>query len=253
MRGLSEQQVTWLRSAAREAVNATAQAQMRNDAEELGNLCRRGKVQFVSAAQAQVSELRAAFAPAYVWLRQDKQSSEFLDAIEALRVTGIRPYSQESLACTVVDTTGAPGIPAQFDGTYRMVTTEQDIRRSDPSVTPENWGTWIFVFDRGHFAFTQENLTACTWGYGTYAVTGAHVAWRLAGGGGVAPTGAVNKPGEHFVFTWSIYRDTLTLTAVTGEISPDNFLLQPWHRLDTKPSASSLNKRCPPPAQALPG
>ena len=75
----------------------------------------------------------------------------------------------------------------------------------------ENWGHWVFVFDRGRFAITQENETSCTWGYGTYAVNGARMSWTFEDGGGIAPNNAMNRPGEYFVFDFSAYRDTLTL------------------------------------------
>ena len=95
----------------------------------------------------------------------------------------------------------------------------------------ENWGHWVFVFDRGRFAITQENETSCTWGYGTYAVDGTRMSWTFEDGGGIAPNNAMNRPGEYFVFDFSAYRDTLTLTPVEGEISPLNFRAEPWRRL----------------------
>ena len=123
-------------------------------------------------------------------------------------------------------------------------------RRAGPG--PGNYGRWIYVFDRGRFAFTQENDLACTWGYGTFTVTGDHVAWTFEDGGGHTPDNAYNKPGEFFVFGWSLYRDTLTLTPVKGEISPENFRIKPWRRIATTPSRNALSPRCPPPANALP-
>ena len=80
-------------------------------------------------------------------------------------------------------------------------------------------------------------------------MTGSSVSFL--GGGGIAPNNAVNKPGEFFVFGWSLYRDVLTLTAVPGEISPGNFMLQPWRRTGDAPSATVFPTRCPPPADAL--
>jgi hypothetical protein len=72
-------------------------------------------------------------------------------------------------------------------------------------------------------------------------------------GGGIAPNGAQNKPGEHFVFGLSAYRDTLTVTAVKGAISPINFRAKPRRRLSSTSSRRFFSKRCPPPAAALPG
>jgi hypothetical protein len=68
-------------------------------------------------------------------------------------------------------------------------------------------------------------------------------------GGGIAP----NKPGEHFVFGFSAYRDTLTVTPVKGELSPLPFRARPWRRLATTPTRQFFSKRCPPPAATLRG
>ena len=255
MRRLSDQQVSWLHAAARGSIAATATAQMRTDADSAAMMCRRGRARFITATPAQVTQLRAAFAPADSWLRQDKPTARFLDQIAALHGGGITPFPAESLTCAGVQVTAPPGSPSHatpLDGSYRMVTTEQDGQKSDPNVAPENWGTFVYVFDRGRFAFTQENARACTWGYGTYTVTGTQTEWIFTDGGGIAPTPATNKPGEDFKFNWSIYRDTVRLTAVPGAISPDNFFQRRWLRLSIKPDTKFLSTRCPPPAVALP-
>ncbi len=127
---------------------------------------------------------------------------------------------------------------------------------TDPSAAgaeafPENWGHWIYVFDRGRFAITQENRDACTWGYGKFGVDGNRMSWTFTDGGGIAPSGAANRPGEFFVFDFSAYRDTLTVTPVEGEISPNNFRDKPWRRLSDTPSRRYFSKRCPPPPAAL--
>jgi hypothetical protein len=137
---------------------------------------------------------------------------------------------------------------------YRVTTTVDDLRRAgapEDEVIPENYGTWIFVFDHGRFADTQENGPSCTWGYGTYAVTGAQMVWTFVDGGGLAPNNAYNRSGEVFHYRWSRYRDLLTLSAVPGEISPANFRAVPLRRIGSPPSRASLSKRCPPPAAAL--
>lgn len=121
----------------------------------------------------------------------------------------------------------------------------------DPERVPENYGHWIFVFRGRHFAITQEYRNACTWGYGKLNVKGAQMEWTFTDGGGIAPDNAQNKPGDFFVFGWSLYRGTLTLTPVPGAISPLNFRGKPWHRISTTPSAKYFSKRCPPPAGAL--
>jgi hypothetical protein len=57
--------------------------------------------------------------------------------------------------------------------------------------------------------------------------------------------------GEFFVFDFSAYRDTLTVTPVKGEISPLNFRAKPWRRTSETPSRRYFSKRCPPPTAAL--
>ena len=106
------------------------------------------------------------------------------------------------------------------------------------------------MFDRGRFAITQENKASCTWGHGTYTVDGDRTTWRFIGGGGQAPNGAENKPGEEFTYRLSVYRDTVTLGPVIGAISPENFNAEPWRRIGP-PSRARLSRRCPPPDAAL--
>ena len=104
---------------------------------------------------------------------------------------------------------------------------------------------------RGRFANTQENGKACTWAYGGFAVHGNRMSWTFTDGGGIAPTGATSRPGEHFVFGFSAYRDTLTITPVKGERSPLPFRAKPWRRLATTPTRRYFSERCPPPNAAL--
>jgi TRAP-type C4-dicarboxylate transport system substrate-binding protein len=145
-----------------------------------------------------------------------------------------------------------PDTVVALDGVYRVTTTRADeVASGEPVIYLENYGEWVLVFDRGRFAFGQQNGEACTWAYGTYVVDGDRVEWSFVDGGGIAPTDAVNKPGEFYVFRGSRYRDTLTLTAVPGEISPPPFMHRPWRRTDETPSLRVFSERCPPPPEAL--
>lgn len=82
-------------------------------------------------------------------------------------------------------------------------------------------------------------------------VTGAEMEWTIGDGGGIGQNGATAKPGEYYAFSWSLYRDTLTLSPVAGAISPSNYRLKPRHRISAIPSAKYLNQHGPPPANAL--
>jgi hypothetical protein len=110
--------------------------------------------------------------------------------------------ASDRLSCSDVAPTVAP--LSRLDGVYRVTTTMKRDGRRDPDPVPENYGTWTYVFARGHFAITQEDKLACTWGYGTFKVTPDRVSWTFTDGGGITPNNATNKPGEFFVFGWSL-------------------------------------------------
>jgi hypothetical protein len=84
-------------------------------------------------------------------------------------------------------------------------------------------------------------------------VVGRLVVWDFADGGGIAPTNAMNKPGEHFVFTWSLYGGKLTWgpSHSAADTSPRNFVVSPWRRVSTHPSRAHFARRCPPPTTAF--
>jgi hypothetical protein len=141
-----------------------------------------------------------------------------------------------------------------IDGVWVMDSSRADVsaaqRNADVENThPENLGHYVYVFDRGRFADTQRYEDACTWGYGKYTVNGHTMRWLFTDGGGISPNGAYSKPGEDFKFTWSRYRDTLTVGPVKRAISPLNFRLRSWHRVGAKASDNVFDKRCPPPPQ----
>jgi len=148
-----------------------------------------------------------------------------------------------------------PGVAAgQLDGVWRYTDTPADLQAigaSQGDIVPENYGTFTMVVDRGRFAVTQENALACTWAYGTLTVSGDRLEQLVTDGGGIAPDGAVNKPGELFTFRWSRYRGVLTVYPVKGAVSPTP--PKPWVMISATPSARFLSRRCLPPAGALPG
>jgi len=213
-------------------------------------LCRRGRMAFVRADPEQLAALRTAVRPVYHRLERSAQTRRVIRAIERMK-TGVAP--EPGPRCE-----GASGLTARgrtpVDGVYEVTTTAADLHRARAparDVIPENYGKWIYVFDRGRFAITQEDEEACTWASGKFSVNGQQMAWSIVGGGGFGPNNAYNRPGEFFRFGWSRYRDTLTLTPVEGAISPANFRAKPWHLVSTTPSARYLSKSCPPPKDAL--
>jgi TRAP-type C4-dicarboxylate transport system substrate-binding protein len=234
-----------LQKAAALALPGAASAQRANELETAGNFCRVGGVALDLASQSELRALRRAVEPVYRELESDPATRDSLRRIAKLKAQlGEPPASLPKCAHRAAAPTAAR---TALDGVWQMDTPST----SDPLA--ENWGHWIFVFDHGKFADTQENKDACTWGYGTFSVRGDKTSWRFIDGGGIAPNNAANKPGEFFVFALSSYRDTLELDPVRGQISPANFRAKPWRRLSSSPTRRYFSKRCPPPAEALPG
>jgi TRAP-type C4-dicarboxylate transport system substrate-binding protein len=243
---LSDAQRQALKQAATAALPGSMARVLGNEKEALGNLCRARLLSMAQATPGDLAALRKAVQPVYDRLQSDPQTNKSIAVITSI-VQGVTP--EPTPACAPTEPAPAAG-GKPLDGVYTMTTKIGD-NPNDSDVVPENYGTYVFVLRGGHFAFTQEYQNACTWGYGTFTVKGARLELTFADGGGVAPHNAMNKPGEFFVFGWSVYRDTLTLTPVEGAISPDNFRLKPWHRTSTTPAAKYLNQKCPPPANAL--
>jgi TRAP-type C4-dicarboxylate transport system substrate-binding protein len=234
-----------LQQAAANAVPKAGPAARAADLEMVGNFCRDGRVALDRASPSELRALRQAVAPVYRQLESDPATRDTIQKIESMKAQLAEPPAG------LPKCGGHAAAPAaartSLDGVWQMDTA--------PSADglAENWGHWIFVFDHGKFADTQENQNACTWGYGTFTVRGDKTSWKFTDGGGIAPNNAMNKPGEFFAFHLSSYRDTLTLKPVQGEISPENFRAKPWRRLSSSPTRRYFSKRCPPPADALPG
>lgn len=120
-----------------------------------------------------------------------------------------------------------------IDGVYEFRTTASELRAAgSPDAVAENYGRFRWVLDSGRFEMTQQNGASDRWTKGTYVVRDDIVVFTIEDYGGEAPNDAHEKTGEVFTYTWSLYRDKLTLGAVEGAISPENFLAKPWTRVD---------------------
>jgi TRAP-type C4-dicarboxylate transport system substrate-binding protein len=250
-RSLTPRQRSLLRLAGRQALAPAIARAGEWDRETTTTLCRRGFT-LVSASRHDRTAMRRAVQPVYEQLRSRPSEMALLSQISAMK-RRVRATAAEVASCSRLPAAPVVG-PTQLDGVYRVSTTANDLRRAgaqEGDVISENYGTWIYVFDHGRFADTQESESACTWGYGTFTVKGHEMAWRFTDGGGNAPNGANNRPGEFFRFGWSRYRDHVTLSPIKGSVSPVNFRAKPWQLISEKPSRRYFSKRCPPPAAAL--
>jgi TRAP-type C4-dicarboxylate transport system substrate-binding protein len=217
---------------------------------ETATLCRRGRLRVLDASPAGLAALRHAVQPVYTQLERDPQTRRYIRQIEAMR-QDISP--EPAPACPSAPQLAGKAGP--LDGVWRFTATPADLRSagiSQGDVVPENYGTFTIVIDRGRFAFTNESRRACIWAYGTFTVHGNQFEQLFSDGGGIAPTGAANRPGELFDDRWSLYRGVLTLSPAKDASHPAPPSVKPWLRISTTPSPRFLSRRCPPPAGALP-
>ncbi|MEA2422922.1 MAG: hypothetical protein QOF55_2021 [Thermoleophilaceae bacterium] len=246
---LDDAQRRALRAAGRSAIRPMSALVAGSDREVAGVVCRRHQVDYRSATPSQLQALRAALLPVRRELERQPSYRAVAHQIEAMRA-GVEP--EPGLVCDSVEHGGSTSAATPLEGVWRMDTTARELGKIDPQdIAPENWGRQTFVLTRGRFAVTEENRDACIWGYGRYTVSGNTFELSFAGGGGKAPTGSTNRPGERFRYRWSRYRDRLTLSPAQGAISPANFRVKSWQRLSDEPVLASLSPHCQPPGKAL--
>jgi TRAP-type C4-dicarboxylate transport system substrate-binding protein len=260
LENLTDQQRDVLMLAADKSLDASIAKLQLDEQEATGILCRRAKVRFDSADEAAVTKLRAAARPVIEELSKDENTAAALARIEAMR-TNVSSVADDEPVPTCEGIASQPagramGTKWPLDGTWTMTETVEDVQAKGaaPEGSPalENFGDWVFLVYRGRFAYTQRNGAACTWGYGAWQTDGNRVQWRFLDGGGMAPSGANTKPGEVHDFTWSLYRDTLTLGPIDGAVSPENYFGQPWRRVSSTPKVDRLFAKCQLPEQGVP-
>lgn len=231
-----------LRAAAGASLPAAIDQLRRDDDESYGVLCRRGAVSLARATQGDIAALRAALTP----VADDLDAGTMREIARARADAGpppahapCRPAAHERR-----------GRATPVDGVWKFKSDEADLRAAPGNkadLTPENWGHHVFAFSHGRFAITQEAPGACTWAYGTFSVRGHRMVWDVTDGGGFGPQNANNRPGEHFEYSWSRFKDTLEVGPVRGAISPANFLALAWQRVGDDARRAPLSRRCPPP------
>ena len=247
---LSTEQRQLLNTAAKQAVPAITEVQKKGESAGLGEICFRGKLEMVTATDEQLAQLRQAFTPVTQWLSADEATGNFLRRIDDLRAAAnIGPELVPS--CATIVSAAAPSPPAQsaaqtpIDGRYEMVTTRDELLafgEPEDNASESNYGTWERVFDGGRFTETQEAGSTHTTASGTYSVDDDKLTMTYDEGAGTG-VGAKShrRAGEVDKWTWSLYRDQLTLTWIDPSLKPGAYPspvnVKPWTRLGDAQSA----------------
>jgi TRAP-type C4-dicarboxylate transport system substrate-binding protein len=245
-KALGERRRKAMLEAGRASLSAAIGRLQHDDDEFYAVLCRRGATSFTRTTGADVEALRAALAPVIAGL--DPAVTKQIADLRA--EAGPAPSHPPCRPATRAQ----PGKATPIDGAWEFKSDEDDLIAAGGTpadLTPENWGHYAFAFSRGRWIITQEAPGACTWAYGTFSVRGHRMTWDVTDGGGYGPQNANNRPGEHFDYTWSRFRDTLQLSPVRGKISPRNFSALAWRRLGDDARKAPISRRCPPPPAGL--
>ncbi|GAA3563769.1 hypothetical protein [Kribbella ginsengisoli] len=218
---LDSGQADVLRSAAQAAVKTSADLQRKVEAESAAVLCRRGKLQFVTASGAQIQQLRDAFVPVYSWLRQDPKTRANLDRIEDLRAN-LPPEPASKLLTCAGTKPPAAAAASKLDGVYRTSFSKAELAASPllydaGEINDDNWGDLTLTVKEGQVTLSKRGSGSAT---GTCTVQGDTVLLSFTG------------TGETFGFHWNLYRDTLTFRRDESlGPGPTPFLVKPWRRV----------------------
>ena len=218
---LAAGQADVLRRAAQAAIQTTTDIQRKAETESAAVLCRRGKLQFITASGAQIQQLRAAFAPVYSWLGQDAKTRSNLERIQDLRAQLPAASTGDVLTCPGAEPPVGTAA-SKLDGVYQTSFTKAELAASPllydaGEINDENWGDLTLTIKEGQVAWSQRGGISDT---GTCTVQGDTVLLTFAG------------TGETFGFHWNLYRDTLTFRRDQAlGIGPTPYLVKPWRRV----------------------
>jgi hypothetical protein len=201
-----------LRRAGREAVAPVLARMEKEQPQALEVVCGRGKLRLATASTSELAALQTAVQPVYDELERDKQTREFIAAIRKLR-SGLEA---ESVQCTAPQR----GV-SQLEGVWESNVTYAAMSANGASASEAATyhGPGTLELRGGLWTFRGDRTTV----KGTYAVMGDDL--RLTT---LTCTANPCSPGAATQYSWSVYRDALTLTRRSG--APF------WPRLVAKPS-----------------
>ena len=166
-------------------------------------LCGRRRLRFVTASGAEIAALRRAVRPVYAQLERDPQTRRFIVEIQRLRSLVGAPTAKVP-SCRASASLGAPAQATPVDGVYAVTVEPRDLPVSQR--TPEAYGSWQIVLDRGRVRFRQRSDGADWVGVGRVRVVGGEmrwtVGWAVDWGPHGAPDGVPLKSNDVLRFRW---------------------------------------------------
>ncbi len=205
-----------LRRAGREALAPEFARMEKEQQEALSVLCNRRPDLFGTTTASELAGLRQVLRPVYAELERDAETKELIAAIRKLRATGSAGPS-ESARCTRAGKTATGALEGSWQNT---VTRDQMLAGgATPAEAATYAGSGTLELNDGKWVFRGSRTTVT----GTYSVEGDVIRLKIRG-----CTANPCSPGATTEFTWSVYRDTLTLAGRPGRES--------WPRVVAKPT-----------------
>ncbi len=220
---LTATQLELLRRAGREAAVPELRQIERDEATSLSEICRRGRPSVVTASASELAALRSAVRPVYERLERDALTKELIAAIAELRAE--EPAGPKLAGCV-----GAPKLSAKpgadaLAGRWETTWTREGLRAVGlaPKDAEAISGHHTVQFAGGRFRFQGDPGSGKS-STGTYEVEGDLI--RL-----LFETGIALQLGRTYELKWSVYRGSLTFSAVAGREPLLAFLSAPYTRL----------------------
>lgn len=197
-----------LRRAGRDDVRPEAARIEREQKDALSILCSRSPDVFTVADGSELTALRGALRPVYALLERDPQTRQLIALISKLRGSG--PASKvEPLRCSGAGKSAAAALEGRWQSTVSR--DEMLARGATPAEAATYAGSGTLELKGGAWTFRGERATVT----GTYVVYGDAIRLTMR-----TCTANPCEPGATTEYTWSIYRDRLSLKRRAGPIWP---------------------------------
>jgi TRAP-type C4-dicarboxylate transport system substrate-binding protein len=215
----AQQQI--LRRAGREALVPELARITKDDQAALSAICRRGTLTLATASASDLAALRRAVRPVYAELNKDPFTKALISEIAKLRIAPTDVIQCPSRA-------SRPGAASVLEGRWQATSSTEDLLAAGtPPAEAERQRGVATLELRGGRWIARERHSGFVW-RGPYTVKGDILYLTIADCR--APAG-VCFGGITSEYTWSVYRDRLTLDRLSGTPTYYGLLAKPLTRL----------------------
>jgi TRAP-type C4-dicarboxylate transport system substrate-binding protein len=224
---LSPEQQAAMRQAATEARAVRLTEIGWEEDEGLTKLCRRG-IHLTAAGASAIDELRQAVAPVYDAIAQDPLAAAVMEDARRLAATTTgQPPAIECAEAPASPTASSAAPPSPLEGAWEACVTWEEMLAAGADAGENNRGNvgcQVLRFEGDRF-----------WNYRPGSEPGSHGAGFDADGTFEIDEAAQSitfdaENGERFVYTWSLFDDTLSFKKVS--FGPTNLVVKPFTRTD---------------------